>query len=167
MIKMFSVDYLYQSFQHDLTDVVYLLSMLFIYVGYGTLSLSPLHAKSQCQSARVVLGMSERWYRKEKTAECRERKPSEERVVFFTINRSRPKFGRMTNFFILFHGDDQWLSGVPAEWSSAFSIVQRLMCEESRVISRVAIFFCVQSPTFNGCRTVRSCRMAISFTVQN
>ena len=44
-------------------------------------------------------------------------------------------------FFILFHGDDQWLSGVPAEWSSAFSIVRRLMCKESRVISRVAIFF--------------------------
>ena len=34
--KMFLVDYpFFSSFQHDLTDVVYLLGMMFIYVGMG------------------------------------------------------------------------------------------------------------------------------------
>ena len=74
----------------------------------------------------------------------------------------------MAIFLFLFNVDVQWLSGVPAEWSSPFSIVQCLMFKGSRVVSRMAIFFfvCVQCLTFNGCRAIKSCRMAISFIVQ-
>ena len=81
--------------------IVGLLGMLYIYVGYGTLShlfacWSLLVNRPGCFWARwSVLS------REERAAECREWMPSEERCVS-GYEGCRPKFGRMASFFYFY-----------------------------------------------------------------